>query len=63
MLPWVVLGVLLLVGLFVSVLWTSVTLFLNDEEVHHILYGVLFLVFGVLIVGMCMRTFIYHILK
>jgi putative Ca2+/H+ antiporter (TMEM165/GDT1 family) len=50
MLPWIVLGILLLVGLLVSVLYTSITLFLNNEEVYHILYGTLFLVFGTLTV-------------
>ncbi|XP_011503916.1 PREDICTED: uncharacterized protein LOC105366993 [Ceratosolen solmsi marchali] len=50
MLPWIILGILLLVGLLVSVLYTAITLFLNNEEVYHILYGTLFLVFGILIV-------------
>lgn len=51
MLPWVVLGVLLLVGLLFSVFFTSIVYFLDDNEVHHILYGVLTLLFGLLTFG------------
>ncbi|XP_058789663.1 uncharacterized protein LOC131663324 [Phymastichus coffea] len=49
MLPWVVLGIILLGGLFVSVLYTSISLFFNDDELHHMLYGALFLIFGLLV--------------
>ncbi|XP_014482298.1 PREDICTED: uncharacterized protein LOC106748367 [Dinoponera quadriceps] len=46
MLPWVVLGIMLAVALFVSVLYTSIMFFVN----HEVLNGVLWLVFGLIAV-------------
>ncbi|XP_020300300.1 uncharacterized protein LOC109863974 [Pseudomyrmex gracilis] len=46
MLPWVVLGIMLAVGLLVSVLYTSIMFFIN----HEVLNGVLWLVFGLIAV-------------
>ncbi|XP_014207958.1 lysosomal-associated transmembrane protein 4B-like [Copidosoma floridanum] len=48
MLPWIVLGILIVIGLLVSVLFTSITLFLKDDEVNRYLYGSFFLVFGLI---------------
>jgi hypothetical protein len=47
MLPWVVLGIMLIVGLFVSVIYTAVMFFVNSE----VLNGVLWLIFGLIAVG------------
>lgn len=44
MLPWVVLGIMLAVGLFISVIYTAVTMFIDD----FILAGCLWLVLGLL---------------
>ncbi|KMQ98418.1 hypothetical protein RF55_1216 [Lasius niger] len=46
MLPWVVLGIMLAVGLFVSVLYTAIMFFIN----HEVMNGVLWLIFGLLVV-------------
>jgi hypothetical protein len=47
MLPWVVLGIMLAVGLLVSVLYTAIMFFIN----HEIINGILWLVFGLIAVG------------
>ncbi|XP_072743593.1 uncharacterized protein [Anoplolepis gracilipes] len=46
MLPWVVLGIMLAVGLLVSVLYTAIMFFIN----HEVINGILWLVFGLLAV-------------
>ncbi|XP_032454609.1 uncharacterized protein LOC100116794 isoform X2 [Nasonia vitripennis] len=53
MLPWVVLGVLILIALLFSVIFTSVAYFIEKKEVHHVLYGVLALLFGLLAFVIC----------
>lgn len=47
MLPWVVLGITLAVGLLVSVIYTAVVYFIDGLVVH----GVLWLIFGLIWVG------------
>lgn len=47
MLPWVVLGLILVVGLLVSVLYTSIMFFVN----HAVINGILWLVIGLIAVG------------
>ncbi|XP_015509200.1 lysosomal-associated transmembrane protein 4B [Neodiprion pinetum] len=44
MLPWVVLGIMLAVSLLISVIYTSVMLFMNDD----VLNGSLWIVFGLI---------------
>ena len=46
MIPWVVLGIILAVGLLVSVLYTSIMFFVN----HEVINGVLWLVLGLVAV-------------
>ncbi|XP_043510813.1 uncharacterized protein LOC122529092 [Frieseomelitta varia] len=46
MLPWVVLGLILVVGLLVSVLYTSIMFFVN----HAVINGILWLVIGLIAV-------------
>lgn len=46
MIPWVVLGIMLAVALFVSVLYTGIMFFVN----HEVLNGVLWFVFGLIAV-------------
>lgn len=47
MLPWVVLGITLAVGLLVSVIYTAVVYFIDG----FVLTGVLWLIFGLIWVG------------
>lgn len=47
MLPWVVLGITLAIGLLVSVIYTAVVFFIDS----FVLAGVLWLIFGLLSVG------------
>nr|XP_012153191.1 PREDICTED: uncharacterized protein LOC100883083 [Megachile rotundata] len=48
MIPWVVLGIILAVGLLVSVIYTSIMFFVN----HEVINGVLWLVLGLVAVGL-----------
>lgn len=47
MLPWVALGLILAVGLLISVLYTSIMFFVNHEAIN----GILWLVIGLVTVG------------
>jgi hypothetical protein len=47
MLPWVILGIMLAVGLLISVIYTAVVFFIDG----YVLVGVLWIVFGILSVG------------
>ena len=49
MLPWIVLGITLAVGLLISVIYTAVVFFIDSL----VLAGVLWLVFGIIAVGEC----------
>jgi uncharacterized protein YacL len=46
MAPWVILGIMLVIGLLISVIWTAVVFFIDD----HITSGILWIVFGLLAV-------------
>ncbi|XP_011265865.1 uncharacterized protein LOC105257135 isoform X1 [Camponotus floridanus] len=46
MLPWVVLGIMLVIGLLVSILYTAIMFFIK----HEVINGVLWLLFGILAV-------------
>ncbi|XP_070525477.1 uncharacterized protein [Cardiocondyla obscurior] len=46
MLPWVVLGLMLVIGLLVSILYTAIMFFVNSE----VLNGILWLIFGLIAV-------------
>lgn len=50
MFPWVVLGVVLIISLFVAVIVTSISLFLDDDELYHVELGFLYLVIGLIAV-------------
>lgn len=47
MMPWVVLGIMIAIGLLVSVIYTAVVFFIDD----YVLSGVLWLVFGLIACG------------
>lgn len=47
MLPWVVLGLILVIGLLVSVIYTSIMFFVNSETIN----GILWLVIGFVAIG------------
>ncbi|XP_017062503.1 uncharacterized protein LOC108102260 [Drosophila ficusphila] len=44
MVPWVVLGIMIAIGLLISVIYTAVVLFIDE----YVLTGVLFLIFGLI---------------
>lgn len=48
MLPWVILGIMLAVGLLVSVIYTAIVFFIDG----HTEMGVFWIVFGLISVGM-----------
>lgn len=47
MLPWVVLGIVLAVGLLISVIWTAAVFFIDG----YLLAGVLWIILGFIAVG------------
>lgn len=49
MMPWVVLGIMIAIGLLVSVIYTAVVFFIDG----FVLTGVLWLVFGLIACGKC----------
>lgn len=49
MMPWVVLGIMIAIGLLVSVIYTAVVFFIDE----FVLTGVLWLVFGLIACGKC----------
>lgn len=50
MFPWVVLGVVLIISLFVAVIVTSISLFLDDNELYHVELGFIYLIIGLVAV-------------
>lgn len=47
MMPWVVLGIMIAIGLLISVIYTAVKVFIDG----YVLTGILWLVFGLLTTG------------
>lgn len=65
MLPWVLLGIMLAIGLLVSVIYTSVKFYIDGDNLN----GTCFLVFGLIAFGMyntienLLRTFVAILVK
>lgn len=57
MVPWVLLGIMLAVGLLVSVLYTSIQFYINEDTLN----GTLWLVLGLISVGELLSWFVYFI--
>lgn len=51
MLPWVILGIMLAIGLLISVLYTAIVLLIDG----FVLAGVLWIVIGLIVVGECLN--------
>jgi len=49
MVPWVVLGIMIAIGLLISVIYTGVVFFIDG----YVLTGVLWLIFGLIFCGKC----------
>ena len=59
MLPWVILGIMLAIGLLISVIYTAVMLLIDGFVVH----GVLWIVLGLLAVGKLFTIIVYHCIQ
>lgn len=49
MVPWVVLGIMIAIGLLISVIYTGIVFFIDG----YVLTGVLWLIFGLIVCGKC----------